>query len=191
MRKIRPQTSYKDADQYPSVIDTALSRRAFLKGALTTTAAAGALLVPDGAGLVAGGRRPKTYRTAVKLSRRYQFRYGNYQVQRITVQTTSAALVRFIENQKESAGIEKAVRKILDAHTCADLKDGKKLARLQRRVAKVLAARYRKRKGSRVRMPTVVLFVGLPGVSCKGDCPAPVAICKPPATKRPRRRPRR
>lgn len=188
MRKIRPQTSYHDADQYPSVIDTHLSRRTFLRGALGTSAAAGAVLMTGSAGLLARGRRPKTYRTAVKLTQRYRFRYGNYQVQRITVQTTSSRLVRFLEDKKESARTEKAVRKILDAHSCADLRQGKKLARLQRRVAQVLADQYRKRRRSRVALPTVVLFVGLPYASCKGDCPAPVAICKPPAAKRPRPR---
>jgi len=191
MRKIHPQTSYDAHDQYPSVIDVHLSRRSFLRGALSTTAAAGALLVPGGASVIAGGRRPKTYRTSVRLTRRYRFRYGNYEVQRITVQTSDARLVRFLEDKKESAAIEKEVRKVLDAHSCVDLRNGKRLARLQRRVAKTLAARYRKRKGSGVTTPTVVLFVGVAGARCKGDCPAPVPFCKPPAVKRRRKRPRK
>jgi len=191
MRKVRPQTSYHDADLYPSVIDAHFSRRAFLRGALSTSAAAGAVLMTGSAGLLAGGRRAKTYRTAVKLSQRYRFRYGNYQLQRITVQTASPQLVRFLEDKMETARTEKAVRKILDAHSCADLRKGKKLARLQRSIAQALAGQYRKRRRSRVAAPTVVLFVGVPYASCRGDCPAPVAICKPPAAKRPPRRPRK
>ncbi len=191
MRKVRPQKSYDDHEQYPSVIDTALSRRAFLRGGLSTSAAMGGMVLLGGAESIAGGRRPKTYRAAVKLTRRYRFRYGNYEIQRIVVQTRSGRLVRFLGDKKESPGIEKAVRKVLDAHSCADLRNGKSLARLQRRIAKALSDRYRRRKGSGAAKPTVVLFVGLPGDRCKGDCAPPVPICKPPTTKRPRQRPRK
>jgi hypothetical protein len=83
------------------------------------------------------------------------------------------------------------VRKVLDAHTCADLRQGKRLAKLQRRLAKALAARFRKRQKVGIAAPTVVLFVGVPMRACKGDCAAPVPICKPPAANAPRRRPRK
>ncbi len=190
-RKVRPQKEYDAQNEYPSVIEADLDRRAFLRGALSASAAAGVMLVPGIGALRAGGKRPKTYRATVRLSRRYTFRYGNYQLQRIVVQSASAGFIRFLGEKKEQPGIEKAVRKILSAHSCADLRKGKRLAKLQRRVAKALAARYRSRKAKRVAEPTVTLYVGVPPVSCLGDCPATVPFCRPPRAKRPRKRPRK
>lgn len=187
MKNIKPVQDY-DEHSYPSVIDSELahvSRRGFLRAALSTSAAAGAVLVAGGGTSLAGGRRPKTYKTSVKVGSRYTFRYGNYELQRIAVQTRSEHLLRFLENKKETAGVTKAVRKVLDAHTCADLRDGKKLARLQKRVGKAIVARYRKRTKRAVAAPTVVLFVSVNRYRyCRGKCAPAAAYCRVPS-KRP------
>ncbi len=191
MKRISPVKSYDD-QSYPSVIDTELdhvSRRGFLRVALGTSAAAGAMLVTGTTTSLAGGRRPKTYKTTVNIGRRYRFRYGNYELRRIAVQSKSKRFIRFLENKKESAGVIKAIRKVLDAHTCADLHDGKKLARLQRRVAKALTARYAGRTKHKVAVPTVVLFVTVNRYSsCRGKCRPASPYCRVPQNRpRPRK----
>lgn len=190
MKKVQPVQQYDDQG-YPSVIDTELahvSRRGFLRAALSTSAAAGVMLVAGRGTSLAGGRRPKTYKTSVSIGSRYTFRYGNYELQRLTVQTKSARLVKFLESKKEAAGITKAVRKIFDAHTCGDLRDGKRLARLQTRVAQAIRALYRKRTKRRVATPTVVIFVYVQRYrSCRGKCRPTTPYCRVP-NKRPRPR---
>jgi hypothetical protein len=188
-RKITPRQDYDAEPRYPSLIEVDLDRRDFLRGALSGSAAVGILMV-TGSGALAGGRRAKTYRTTVRLSGRYTFRHGNYQLQRVVVQSPSAQLIRFLGDKKEQPGIEKAVRRVCSAHSCVDLLQGKLLARLQRRVAKALATRFRSRQKTRVATPTVTLYVGVAGAVCLGDCPAPVPFCRPPKKKRPPKRPR-
>ena len=195
MKKIKPVNKY-DEQGYPSVIDTELahtSRRNFLRTALSTSAAAGVMLVAGRGTGLAGGRRPKTYKATFNVGRRYTFRHGNYELQRLAVQSKSEAFIRFLGKSKEGAGIKKAVRKILDAHNCADLKNGKKLARLQRRVGKALKSHYRKRTKRWVAAPTVVLFVSVPRFRyCRGKCAPATPYCRVPNKRpRPRRRPRK
>jgi hypothetical protein len=159
------------------------TRRGFLRGA---AAAAGAALVGGlqpaerGEAKSRSPRRGKPHRVNLPLSKRYTFRYGNYQLQRATAQTHDAQLARFLLDSKERTGIEQTLRSVLDRHTCADVTDAKRLARLRRAVAKALVARYRARTRRRARLPTVVLFVGVPPTRCLGDCPAAVPICKAP-----------
>jgi hypothetical protein len=190
MKKIRPVQDYI-AQRYPSVIDSELdhvSRRGFLCAALSTSAAAGALLVAGPGTVLAGGRRARTYKTQVNVGNRYTFRYGNYELQRIAVQTKSERLVRFLEDKKEASHVIQAVRKVLDAHNCADLSNGGKLARLQRRVGQALRAVYRKHTKRWVAAPTVVLFVYVPSYRhCRGKCRPATPYCSVPQ-KRPRPR---
>jgi len=183
MKKVKPVQDY-DEHGYPSVIDSELahvSRRGFLRAALSTSAAAGVMVVAGGGLSLAGGRRPKTYKTSVNAGHRYTFKHGNYEVQRIAVQTRSERLLRFLENKREAAGVTKAVRKVLDAHTCADLRNGKRLARLQRRVGKAIGAHYRKRTKRYVAAPTVVIFVSVPRYRhCRGRCRPAAPYCSVP-----------
>ncbi len=200
VRPVRPRRVEPEPPGYPSVIqqrlgetdghrastrapDRAPTRRGFLRGA---AAAAGAALV---GGMVSGQRgeaksrsprRGKPHRVDLPLSKKYTFRYGNYQLLRAAAQTHDANLARFLLDSKERKGIEQTLRHVLDRHTCADVTDAKRLARLRRAVAKALAARYRARTRRRARLPTVVLFVGVPPTRCLGDCPAAVPICKAP-----------
>ena len=190
MKTVNPLTSY-EAQPYPSAVDAELahvSRRGFLRAALSTSAAAGVLLVAGRGTGRAGGRRPKTYKTAINVGPRYTFRYGNYELQRLTAQTKNERLARFFGDNKESTGLGRAVRKVLDAHNCADLRDGRRLARLQRRVGRAIAAHYRKRTHRRVTPPTVVLFVAVPRFRhCRGKCRPATPYCRVP-NKRPRPR---
>jgi len=135
MKQIRPNKSYDDHTEYPSAIDDRFSRRTFLRTALTATAAAGGLLIAS-RGL--SRSRKQLYRATLRMKPTYRFKYGNYQVDRIVAQTTDLKLSRFLADKREAAGIEKGVRKVLDRHSCVDLKDGKKLARLQRLLGKAL-----------------------------------------------------
>ncbi len=190
MKTVKPVETY-DEQSYPSVADSELdhvSRRGFLRVALGTSAAAGAMLVAGGGTGLAGGRRPKTYKTTINLTRRHRFPYSNYQLDRLAVQSKSERIIRFLRNKKEAAGIDAAVRTVLKAHTCDDLLDGKKLARLQRRVGKAIAARYRKRTKRRIATPTVVLLVTVNRyANCRGKCRPAAPYCRVPS-QRPRPR---
>ncbi|MFH2009042.1 MAG: hypothetical protein ABI333_20800 [bacterium] len=186
MKQIRPSQRYNDHTGYPSAIDERFSRRTFLRATLTGAAAMGGLLIA-GRGL-SRSRKSQLYRATIRMSQTYRFRYGNYQVDRLVVQTTDHKLALFLAQKREAPGIEKGVRAVLDGHSCVDLKDGRKLARLQRLLGKALAKHHRTRTRRTVAAPTVILFVGLPGVRCLGDCAPPVPFCKPPGPKRPRRR---
>ncbi len=190
MKKVRPVKNY-DEQSYPSVIDSELdhvSRRGFLRAALTTSAAAGVMLATGGATSLAGGRRPKTYKARIYVGSRYTFRYGNYESSHVVVQSKSEQFIRFLKDKKETAGVTKAIRKVFDAHTCADLTDGKKLVRLQNRVAKAMVARYRHRTLRRVATPTVVILVTVNRYRhCRGKCRPAAPYCRVPK-KRPRPR---
>jgi len=189
MKKIQPCKSYEDHESYPSVVDTRLSRRTFLRSALTTTAAAAGVMLAPRTGLSGGRPKPKLHKIHIRFRSTYRFKYGNYQLQRIVAQSRDEDLVRFLGNGKQSAGIEKALRGLLQQHSCVDLRHGKKLARLQRRIGKALAKHYRARTRRRAKAPTVVLFVGVAWRACRGKCAPPTPYCHPPRQRpRPRRR---
>ncbi len=187
MKRIRPLHHRETESAYPSIpdLDPALapeaarrSRRSFLQGAAAAGAAlATGWLAPEAA---AGSRGRRVHRVTLPHSKRYVFRYGNYELQRAVAQTRNVGLARFLDSKSERAGIERAMWAELNRHSCADLLDGKKLARLHQAVAKALARHYRKRTRRSATPPTVVLYVGVPGTNCDGDCPAVVPICKPP-----------
>ena len=188
MKKIQPHTTYDNDTGYPSAIEDHLSRRGFMRSALAGTAATAGLLMQAPDGNARRPRTPKPKRVTLNLSNRYRFKHGNYQIQKIVLQTRSSALVAFLEDRREATGVQAALKKVLDAHSCVDLLNGKKLARLQLRVAKALTKQYRFRTRRVVATPTVVLFVGVPGTNCLGDCAPPVPFCRPPRPS-PRRRP--
>lgn len=188
MKRIAPTQNHPDAHAYPSLVDCALpesagsSRRVFLKGAAAVCAGLAG-------GLLAGARErtasaapagKAAQRIPLPLKSRYRFQHGNYELQRAVAQTGDAGLGRFLSEPKEAARIEAALRKVLDRHSCVDLLDGKRLARLQIQVGDALTAVYRQRTGRAAPRPTVVLFVGVPAVSCLGDCAPPTPVCRPP-----------
>ncbi len=169
MKPRSPNPQSTDEAGYPSLAEhhatraPGASRRAFLRvaGAVTTASASGLLLGPAAAA-ARRRKRPQPTQVTLRLKRRYTFRYGNYQLQRCVAQTRSAPLARFLKDRKEADGIEKALRAILDRHSCADLLSGKRLARLQRALGRALRAHYQRRTRHAAPTPTVVLYVGPP-----------------------------
>ncbi len=186
MKKISPATDAQSPPSYPSVIDTELahaSRRDFLRASVSATLTAGGLLLGDaGANVaVAAPRKATTYRTSIWAKRGYTFRYGNYVLQRVVLQSRSKRLVTYLGDAKHAAHVDKAVRKVLDAHTCEDLLSGKRLVRLQRSLARALVAVYRRRTGRRAALPTVVIFTSVNRFrACRGKCRPTTPYCRVP-----------
>jgi len=191
-RRAALQPESQHSPGYPSAVDVDLSRRWFLRSSLAVTASGGLL----GAAAVAGARgkrrrkppkRPK-HEVRFRFRSLYTFEHSNYRFEKIVVGINSDRLAAFLGDRKEAPGLEKALRRVLDRHTCASLVDGKKLARLQHRLARAVTRRYRKRTRSRVPTPSVALYVGVRYRACRGKCRAPTPYCRAP--KAPRRRPR-
>ncbi|MFH2009043.1 MAG: hypothetical protein ABI333_20805 [bacterium] len=189
MKKIQPLESYEAHEAYPSAVDTRLSRRTFLRSALTTTAAAAGVVLAPRTGATGTRPKPKLHKIHIRFRSTYRFRHGNYELQQLVAQSRDERLVQFLGSGKEAAGIETALRGLLEQHSCVDLRHGKKLARLQRRIGKALAEHYRARTRRWAKAPTVVLFVGVAWRACRGKCAAPTPYCHPPRQRpRPRRR---
>jgi hypothetical protein len=180
MKTLSPLPEYRSEGSYPSLHET--SRRGFLRSALAgSSLAAAALLLPGrGARAAAPRRRPPEKQVELRLSRGYTFRHGNQRLERLVVQSPDEALITLLGTRTESPAIEKVVVQILDAHSCVDLGDGKRLAALQQRLAKAIATHASTRTRRKVVPPVVTLFIGLPYATCLGTCPAPVPYCRPP-----------
>lgn len=183
--------------RYPSLVELALpqatpeggpaSRRTFLRGAAVAGAALTGALLPSalwrqssGGSAQAAPAKPGTKRVTLRFQRRYVFRHGNYELQSAVAQTGDTQLAGFLADPKAALGLEAALRRVLDAHSCVDLLQGKRLARLQERLGTALVEHYRKTTRRMAAAPTVVLFVGVPNDRCRGDCPAATPICRPP-----------
>lgn len=200
-RRPRPVREHQPA--YPSVLEPSdetdapmdPDRRGFLgQVALGAAGLAGGLITAGLSSPAARARgrgrrpprpRPRPLRVSLPYGGTYTFRYGNYALQRALVETHDPKLVAFIGDAKERAALTKVVRRVLDAHTCADLLDTKRLARLRGAVAKAVRAHYRARTRRRPPQPVVILAVGIRYSGCKGRCPAPTPICRPPRPSRP------
>jgi len=175
MRSVRPRHELDHPIAYPTATEVhpALSRRGFL------LAGGGALI----AGVVAGrpaAAQVKTRQVSLTGLSTYVFRYGNYRVEKVVLQYTDLAQAEWLDQAANVKTLESALRKLFDAHSCVDLQDGKKLAALQRAIAASALQTYRIATRRNAPAPTAVLFVGLPGANCKGDCPSPVPYCHPP-----------
>ena len=143
-------------------------------------AVAGSLLLPSSPSQGARPRRRKTHTVRFTLRRAYHFPHSNYRLERLAIQTRSDRLKRFLTDKRNAKHVETAVRAVLKKSSCRDLQNGKRLARLQNRVAKALARLHKKRTRRYAAVPVVTLFVTVPYARCKGDCPAPVPYCKAP-----------
>lgn len=195
-RRPRPVPEHQPA--YPSVLEPADhaasppdgDRRGFLgHAALGAAGLAGALLsgglLSSAAQAWARGRRrprprPRPLRAKLPYGGSYTFRYGNYALLRAMVETHDPRLVAFVRDRRERAALARIVRRVLAAHTCADLLNARRLARLRSAVAKAVRGQYRARTGRRTPLPVVILAVGVPSSGCDGDCPMPTPICRPP-----------
>jgi hypothetical protein len=180
MRSVNPLSQLTHPIDYPAVTETHpdLSRRRFLLAG--SGAAAGALIV----GLSRSRRaaaQGKTRQIALTGLSSYVFRYGNYRLEKVVLQYTDLAQAGWLDQAANVRTVEAALRQLFDAHSCVDLQDGKKLAALQLKAAATALQSYRNATRRNGPAPTAVLFVGLPYARCKGDCPAPVPYCRPPA----------
>lgn len=159
MKKIKPLSGYEDHEGYPAVTPPAsrdgLDRRRFLRAALASTAAlGGSLWLSD----EARSRKSSRYqRVTFYLRGHYQYYPCRLRAESLLIQTKDKRFASFLGNVKERAATEKALSGILKSARCADVQNAKKLARLHRRLAKALAAHYRKRTRLKTRRPIVTL----------------------------------
>ena len=155
MKNIKPVAGYDDHDGYPAVTGEGANRRGFLKAALAGTAAVGGSLL---LGSEAASRtKPRYQRVRFHLRGYYQYYPCRYRAQSLLVQTKSKHFAAFVKNGKQQNRIEKALAPILKAAKCTDVQDPKKLARLHQKLARALAAHYRKQTRRRVSQPIVTL----------------------------------
>ena len=171
MKSKKPLTLPSTAPDYPSLPD--LTRRGFLIAA-GSLAAAGLLVRP------ARAQAQKRVEIVIRLPNPYTFRHGNQRLERLAAQTADSGMVAFLASRAEADGIQKTVLTVLEAHSCVDLGDGKRLAALQVKLGQALANRYQLQTRRRAAAPTVTIFVGLPVPSCRGKCAPPVPYCQPP-----------
>lgn len=168
MRKVQPVKYYKGHQNYPSSPHTHIptqpptSRRAFLGEALDKLAGGVGALAGVGALLSSreGGaktEKPKKYSLYLRLQKAYVFRPCGYLVGHITARTTDKHFVTFATAKSNKKGISDTVIAVLKKHSCRDLTDGKRLARLERRLGKALAAHYKKKTRRRTPRPEVTL----------------------------------
>ena len=102
----------------------------------------------------------KIHRVDFQVYPRYRFRgCKDYWADRLHIQTTNARFAKFLGDDKERAGIRKAVLRVMKRHTCADLKNRKRLTRLQIALGSTLVKHYRKRRRSRTGRPIVTLVI--------------------------------
>jgi len=155
MKRIRPATRYDSADGYPSVRDTRLDRRGFLRATLVGSATVGGSLLLSGES--AARKAPRYHQVKLRLRGRYVYQPCRYRAEQVLIQTRDVRLARFAGNAKERAGIEAALAGVLRAATCADLQDRKRLARLHAKLARALARHYTSRTRRKVTVPIVTL----------------------------------
>jgi len=156
VREKKPLSDVGCDPGYPSVRE-AMSRREFLNELLLGGVALGGMALGlPGSALAKTGPRPKPKPKRVDLPvTTYVYGGCNYKVVGVTAWTTSTALVAFVKKRSEAAGIDAAVRKVLKAHTCADIKDRKRAARLEKRIGKALSAHFKKRTRRKVAAPKI------------------------------------
>lgn len=161
MKRIKPLSGYDDHEGYPAVTPAqsrdGLDRRRFLQTALASTAALGGSLWLSEE---ARSKKNSSYqRVTFYLRGHYQYYPCRLRAESLLIQTKDKRFASFLGNAKERAATEKALSGILKSAKCADLQNAKKLARLHRKLAKGLAAHYRKRTRRRTGRPIVTLSI--------------------------------
>jgi hypothetical protein len=160
MKPIRPVYREEVTPTYPTIVDLAHSRRGFLKSTVAGAAAVGGWLLGGGDSFHEAQARPRWRKVNLQLTSRYRFKgCSDRYVDKLVVQTHSRRLERFLRDRREAAGLEHAVLQVLKAHTCDDLQDQKRLARLEGRLAMAIAMRYRSRRRRPVNRPLVTLVL--------------------------------
>ena len=174
MKRIRPNTGYAGDAGYPSVVDCAMSRRGFLRGAVARLGLAGGAVVLESASAAAG---KGWLRVELPLDVRLKG-CGNRIVERLIVQTRSRRLHAFLRHKDEQRLVRQALVALLARHSCADTQDRKRLARLEAALARVIVVRYRARRRRRVALPVATLILArrrrMPTPGFSAAVPAPV-----------------
>lgn len=154
MKRLQPVKTQEEDAGYPTVAE-ALSRRDFIKTALTGATALGGLLVAPSVvwSAVRTKTKRKLYRATVTLKLAYPFWNCGCEAYQVVAVTPSKRLASFLVNKKESKGIQAEVRKVLGAHGCHDLADLKRLKKFHQRLGNALAAYYKKRTKRRIKAP--------------------------------------
>ena len=180
MKKVQPVKHYREHERYPSTLHRnhgsppstisppapeaapPTSRRAFLGQALQGVVAslgtlAGGHVLLRSSEAQAKTEKPKKYRLSLRIHPVYAFRPCGYLVGHVIARTTDKRFASFATDKKNKKAISAALVAVLKKHSCRDLKDGKRLARLERRLGKALAALYKKKKKRRTPRPEVTL----------------------------------
>ncbi|MFH2010023.1 MAG: hypothetical protein ABI333_25730 [bacterium] len=164
MKKRSPVTQYDQEAGYPSAVDYRLCRRGFLKLTLGAASAVGAALLtgPEGSSIPDATARTKRkiHRVDFQIYPRYRFQgCKDYWADRLHIQTTNALFAKFLEDDKERAGIRAAVLRLMKRHTCFDLQNRKRLTRLQIALGSTLVRHYRGRRKRSAARPIVTLVI--------------------------------
>jgi hypothetical protein len=161
MKPIRPERGYTGDDGYPAAEPEVFSRRGFLRRAAAATAAATGALAGAAAARTAPARRASQVRP-VRLDLGYQPVVVGTDLRptAVDVFTRDPRAVGVLERSTERAGLQQAVTRVTQKITAADLYDGARLYRLERRIASALRDHLRRRLGRAVAAPDVMLQVG-------------------------------
>jgi hypothetical protein len=142
--------------EYPTLTEASAARRGFLRTALAEAAVVGGTLL--GAAPVAGRSKPVTL-LEVLLTRVHYFGGCNYTVRKLIVQSADDRLIAFLRAESERAGLTEAVLKVLRAYGCDDVADRKRLARLERDVARAVLGRFTASQQRSAPLPIVNLVL--------------------------------
>lgn len=161
----RPVREGLEPPGYPSVADE--SRRCFLRwaaaGAATgVVSATGESKAAARARRSSPGKPAKPVEKKITVSLPYNFRVGGgtLRAERLVIWTRDKRLARFLVNSAERSGIQQAVGKPLRKAPADTLFDGRKIYKLEQKVARAVARRYRKRTGRRAWHLDLMIHMG-------------------------------
>ncbi len=158
MKRIRPETEYRDDGAYPSLHE--LDRRSFFRRAAGAAAATvGALTAgsADARGRSRGAKEPE--KITLSLPSWTPIGKSGYRAQKLDVWTRDQKLAKFLRDSRERAGIGLALGIPLRSANKTVVQDGRALYRLERRLARAVAKRYRQRTHRRATPPDVMLYL--------------------------------
>jgi len=175
MKPVKPVSQYHE-DKYPPTEEEGISRRGFVRvvlsgvGATVVGAAVGATAWNEKAEargpnrLPGVPRRPK-HRATINLKPHHKLRGCRSAVSGVTASTYDYNLAIFLRSQKERAGIQRVIVRLLRKHTCKDVQNAKRLRKLNQKIAAALSYRYSTRTGRTARQVWIDLRVIPAGTS--------------------------
>ncbi len=156
-RPKEPRAEYHDHEGYPSARQPGLDRRSFLRTALASSATvAGALASARGA----RATPPKRQRVSVRLTGHDLLIAGTrLRATRLDVFTNDKKLSRFLRQSQSGRALSGAMRKRFRKVTQKTLESGRKIYRLERDLARIVARVYREKTKRTIKAPDVMLHV--------------------------------